>query len=86
MFWQVKLDVFSLKCNEVSSIEFWGVYGFGIALGSLSFNAWGCVPALLENQCGMSCSGTCWLLGGAWFQYKTHHDNSLEKEEQNPEH
>ena len=49
VFWQVKLDVFSLKCNEVSSIEFWGVYGFGIALGSLSFNAWGYVPALLEN-------------------------------------
>ena len=38
-----------LKCNELSSSEFWGVYGFGIALGSLSFNAWGCVPALLEN-------------------------------------
>ena len=25
------------------SSEFWGVYGFGIALGSLSFNAQGCV-------------------------------------------
>ena len=23
---------------------------------------------LLENLCGMSCSGTCWLLSGAWFQ------------------
>ena len=23
------------------------------------------VPVLLENLCGMSCSGTCWLLGGA---------------------
>ena len=23
---------------------------------------------LLENLCGMSCSGTCWLLGSAWFQ------------------
>ena len=49
VFWWVELDLFSLKCNEVSSIEFWGVYGFGIALGSLSFNAWGYVPALLEN-------------------------------------
>ena len=49
MFWQVKLDVFSLKCNEVSSIEFWGVYGFGMALGILSFNAQCYVLALLDN-------------------------------------
>ena len=46
----------------MSSREFWGVYGFGMALGSLFFNAQGCVPALLENLHGMSCSGTCWLL------------------------
>ena len=26
------------------------------------------VPVLLENLCGVSCSGTCWPLGGAWFQ------------------
>ena len=45
----MKLDFFSLECNEVSSSEFWGVDGFGMALGSLSFNAQGCVPALLEN-------------------------------------
>ena len=57
-----------MKCNEMSSSEFWGVYGFGMALGSLSFNAPGCVPAFLENKHGMSCCGTCWLLGGAWFQ------------------
>ena len=49
VFWWVELDLFSLKCNEVSSREFWGVYGFGMALGSLSFNAQHCVPALLEN-------------------------------------
>ena len=24
------------------------------------------VPVFLENLHGMSCSGTCWLLGGAW--------------------
>ena len=48
MFWWVEPDLFSLKCNEESSSEFWGVYGFGMALGSLSFNAQGCVPALLE--------------------------------------
>ena len=49
VFWCVELDFFSLKCNEVSSSEFWGVNGFGIALGILSFNAQGCIPALLEN-------------------------------------
>ena len=35
MFSWVKLDLFSLKCNEVSSSEFFGIYGFGMALGSL---------------------------------------------------
>ena len=48
----MELDLFSLECNEVSSSEFWGVYGFGMALGSLSFNAHVCVPALLENYLG----------------------------------
>ena len=49
VFSWVELDLFSLKCNEGSSSEFWGVYGFGMALGSLYFNAQGCVPVLLEN-------------------------------------
>ena len=44
-----ELDLFSLESNEVSSREFWGVFGFGMALGNLSFNAWDCVPILLEN-------------------------------------
>ena len=30
--------------------------------------AHGCVPVFLENLHGMSCSGTCWPLGGALFQ------------------
>ena len=38
-----------------------------MTLGHLYFNAQGYIPALLENQSGMSCSETCWLLGGAWF-------------------
>ena len=37
-------------------------------LSCLYIEAQGCVPVLLENLCGMSCSGTCWPLGGAWFQ------------------
>ena len=68
VFWWVELDFFSVECNEVSSLEFWGVCRFGMALGSLSFKAQGCVPVLLENLLGMSCPGTCWPLCGAWFQ------------------
>ena len=41
---------------------------FGVTLGSLYVDAQGCVPALLENLRGMSCSETYWLLGGRWFQ------------------
>ena len=68
VFWCVELDFFCLECNEVSSSEFWDVYGFGVTLGSLYIEVQVYVPALLENLCGLSCSGTCWLLGGAWFQ------------------
>ena len=35
VFWWVKLDCFCLECNEVSSSEFWDVYGFGVTLGSI---------------------------------------------------
>ena len=52
------------KCPVVS----FEVSGFGVTFGHLYFNAQGYVPALLENLCGMSCSGTYCLLGGAWFQ------------------
>ena len=40
----------------------------GVTLGSLYVDAQDYVPALLENLCGMSCSGTYWLLGVGWFQ------------------
>ena len=33
-----------------------------MTLGSLDIDAQGYVPVLLENLCGMSFSGTCWLL------------------------
>ena len=68
MFWSVEVDFFSLECNEVSSSEVWDVYGFGVTLGSLYIKAQGYVPALLGNLRGVSCSGACWILGGAWFQ------------------
>ena len=57
VFWWMELDFFSLERNEFSNSEFWGVYGFGMTLGSLSFNVQVCVPVLLENQCGISCTG-----------------------------
>ena len=49
MFWWMELDLLSLECNEVSSSECWGVYGFGMTFGHLYFNAQGYVPVLLEN-------------------------------------
>ena len=39
----------------------------GVTLGSLYVDAQGYVPVLVENLCGMSCSGASWLLGGGWF-------------------
>ena len=45
----MEVDLFSLECNEMSNGEFWGVYVFGMVLGSLSLNARGCVPVLLKN-------------------------------------
>ena len=39
-----------------------------MTFGRLYFNAQNYVPVLLEKILGMSCSETCWLLGGAWFQ------------------
>ena len=67
VFWWEELDFLSLECNEVSSSEFSDVYGFGVTLGSLYIETQGYVPVLLENLHGMSCSGTCWILGDAWF-------------------
>ena len=37
-------------------------------MGGLYFEAQGYDPVLLENLCGMSCSGTRWLFGGASFE------------------
>ena len=60
----------SLERNEVSGNELCDVNGFGVTLGSLYIGAQGYVPVLLENLRGMSCFGTCWPLGGAWFRYR----------------
>ena len=39
----------SLWSRMKSTVEFWGVYGFSMALGSPHFNVQGCVPVLLEK-------------------------------------
>ena len=49
VFWLVELDLLFMECNEVSSSEFWVIYGFGVTLSSLYFSVQGCVPTLLEN-------------------------------------
>ena len=36
-------------------------------MSCLYIGAQGCVPVLLENLRGMSCSGTCWPLGVLGF-------------------
>ena len=53
-----------MKCT-VMSLD---VCVFGVTLGSLYIEAQGYVPVLLENLNSVSCSGTFWPLGGAWFQ------------------
>ena len=50
-----------MECPVVSS----EMSDFGVTLGSLYIEAQGYGLVLLENLRGMSCSGTCWLLGGA---------------------
>ena len=52
----------------MSSNELGDVNGFGVTLSSQYIEAQGYVLVLLENLRGMYCSGTCWPLGGAWFQ------------------
>ena len=68
VFWWVELDLFSLECNEVSSNDFWDVCGFGVTkyretcilmIRAVFLPCW---------RISVSFSGTCWLLGGAWFQ------------------
>ena len=53
-----------MKCPVISG----DVSGFGGTLVSLCIEAQGYIPVLLENLHGMSCSETCWPLGGAWFK------------------
>ena len=62
----MELDLVSFKGSTVSTSVFGDVYGFSMALGSLSANMQGCDPALLKDWCGASSTGVCQLLGGTW--------------------
>jgi len=53
-----------MKCPVMS----YEMSGFVVTLGSLYIGVQGCVPVLLGILHGMSYSGTCWPLCGAWFQ------------------
>ena len=52
--------------SAISSSEFWGIYGFGMALASLYANVQSCAPVFLRDWCGISGTEAYWLLGGAW--------------------
>ena len=62
----MELDLVSFKGSTVSTSVFGDVYGFSMALGSLSANVQGCAPVLLKGWCGTLGTRACWLLGGAW--------------------
>lgn len=46
-FWWMDLDLVLPEVSPVPCSEFWGVYRFGMALGSLSADVQCCVPVLL---------------------------------------
>ena len=65
VLWWVGLDLVLLVGRAASGGVFWGVCELSVTLGSLSANAWGCVPVLLVAWHGASSTGACWLLDGA---------------------
>ena len=65
VFWWMRLDLVFLVGSSVSIGVFWGVFDLFMILGSLSANAWGCVPVLLVVWHRVSITVACWWLGGA---------------------
>ena len=65
VLWWVGLDLVLLVGRAASGGVFWGVCELSVTLGSLSANAWGCVPVLLVAWHGASSTGACWPLGGS---------------------
>ena len=54
VFWWMRLDLVFLVCRTASGGVFWVVCDLIMILGSLSANAWGCVPVLLVVWHGVS--------------------------------
>ena len=54
------LGLASLEGSAVSSGVFWGICGFGMALGSLSINVHSYIPILLKMWCGASGTEVYW--------------------------
>ena len=65
VLWWVGLYLVLLVGKPTSSGVFWSVCELSMTLGSLSANAWGCVPVLLVVWHGACCTGNFWPLGGA---------------------
>ena len=66
VFWWVCLDLVFLVGRSTSGGVFWSVCDLIMILGSLSANGWACIPVLLVVWHGMSSTGSCWSLSGAW--------------------
>ena len=49
VFWLMKLDLISLMGSSMSNNRFWGVYGFSVALHSLSASVQCCVSVFLKD-------------------------------------
>ena len=64
LFWWLELDLVSLKGSTISKSVFWGVYGLGMALGSISANRQDYFPDLLKDWHGVS--GYWSLLAFEW--------------------
>ena len=65
VFWWMRLDLVFLVGRTTSGGVCGGVCDLIMILGSLSANAWGCVPVLLVVWHGVSSTGACWSLSGA---------------------
>lgn len=63
MFWWLELDLFFLKGGAMFNSVFWGAYGFGITLWSLSANVQSGASVSLQDWHGESISGVFWDLG-----------------------
>ena len=69
VFWWVGLDLVFLVGRAQSGGVFWGVCELSMILGSLSANAWGCVPVLLVVWHWASSTGACLPLIGAGSEH-----------------